>query len=205
MSKKNFSLVVLISGFGSNLQAIIDAINNQQLSAKIVAVISSRPDAYGLQRAEKEKIPTHVVAKKSFSNSKEYNSALQKSIDQYQPDLIVLAGFMQILDSNLVRKYAGKIINIHPSLLPKYPGLKTHEKVIAAADKEHGVTIHYVTDDLDAGPIIIQKKFTVQKDDTAETLKKKVHELEHELYPLVIRRIVDGKIVLQDNEVLFKH
>lgn len=204
MSKKNFSLVVLISGFGSNLQAIIDAINNQQLSAKIVAVISSRPDAYGLQRAEKEKIPTHVVAKKSFSNSEEYNSALQKSIDQYQPDLIVLAGFMQILDSKLVKKYAGKIINIHPSLLPKYPGLHTHEKVISAGDKEHGVTIHYVTGDLDAGPIIIQKKFTVAENDTAETLKKRAHELEHELYPLVIHGIIEGKIILRNDEVLFK-
>lgn len=191
-----FPIVILISGNGSNLQAIIDAIAKKELPAKICAVISNRAEAYGLERAQRANIPTHVLANKDYKNNQEYDAALQKIIDQYQPELIVLAGFMRILTREFVLHYFGKIINIHPSLLPKYTGLHTHQRVIESGDKEHGVTIHFVTEDLDAGPIIAQEKILVAKDDTAESLKEKIHKLEHQLYPRVIKLFAEGKMGL---------
>lgn len=196
MMSNKLSLVILISGNGSNLQAIIDAISNQQLDAEIRAVISNRADAYGLERAKKANIPVQVLLSSATLDKKSYDVELQKIIDRYRPTLIILAGFMRILTPEFVRHFFGKIINIHPSLLPKYPGLHTHEKVIQAGDKEHGVTVHWVTEDLDAGPVIAQVKIAVDPSDTSETLKAKIHQEEHKLYPQVIQWISEGKLVI---------
>lgn len=192
-----FNIVVLISGNGSNLQAIIDAIAAKKLSANISAVISNRADAFGLERAKKANIPIHVLPNKDFKSTNDYDKALQQCIDQYQPQLIVLAGFIRILGKDFVKHYYGKIINIHPSLLPKYTGLNTHQRVLDAKEKEHGVSIHFVTEDLDSGPIIAQAKLIIEPNDTAETLKHKIHQLEHLLYPQVIQQFSEGKIRLE--------
>lgn len=192
-------LIVLISGNGSNLQAIIDAIAAKKLTAEIVCVISNRADAFGLERAKKADIPTQVLEKKNFKDADEYDAALEKIITQYHPNLIILAGFMRILTPTFVQHFAGKIVNIHPSLLPKYPGLHTHEKVIANKDAEHGVSIHFVTEELDGGPLIAQAKLSVLPTDTLLTLKEKVHNLEHQVYPEVIQWIVAGRLKIDGN------
>ncbi len=184
-------LIILISGNGSNLQAIIDAIAQDQLPARICLVISNRADAFGLTRARQAGIPTEILLHADYSQREAYDRALRETIDRYldptQKSLIVLAGFMRILSPEFVAHYCGRIINIHPSLLPKYPGLHTHERVLEAGDREHGTTVHLVTEDLDAGPILGQRKLDVRPDDTPETLQARVHALEHELYPEVIR------------------
>lgn len=182
------NIVVLISGNGSNLQAIIDAIESGNINAKIACVISDKPDAYGLQRAAKHQIPCEVVVKNINETREQYDMRLVSVINHYQPELIVLAGFMRILSKNFVEAYNGKLINIHPSLLPKYPGLHTHKQVLQNGDSEHGCTIHYVTEEVDGGPIIAQAKLQVNPDDTEETLKQRVHVLEHQLYPEVIQQ-----------------
>lgn len=195
--KNPLPIVVLISGNGSNLQAIIDAIAAKQLPAKICAVISNHVDAYGLERARRASIPTHILSNADFKNPKEYDDELQKIIEHYQPALIVLAGFMRILTPTFVNHFVGKIINIHPSLLPKYRGLNTHQRVLTDKEREHGVTVHFVTADLDAGPIIAQEKIDIDDDDTAASLKEKIHKIEHQLYPKVIRLIAEDKINLK--------
>jgi len=184
-------VVVLISGNGSNLQAIIDAIEAGQLNVEIACVISDKADAYGLQRAEKHQIPTEILTKQTQETREQYDERLITLIQQYQPELIVLAGFMRILSKYFVETFTGKIINIHPSLLPKYPGLHTHQQVLQNGDTEHGCTIHYVTEDVDAGEIIAQAKLTVNSDDTEETLKQRVHALEHQLYPATIQKYLN--------------
>lgn len=181
-------LAVLISGNGSNLQAIVDAIEAKTLDATIVCVISNNPDAYGLERAQKANIPTHVLNHRNYAQREDYDAALQSLLDSYQPHLIILAGFMRILSPGFVAAYAGRILNIHPSLLPKYPGLHTHEQVLANGDKEHGCTVHLVTADLDEGPIIKQAQLSVLTSDTLESLKQRVHALEHILYPQAIQQ-----------------
>lgn len=177
----------MLSGFGSNLQAIIDAVASKELTANISAVISDNEQAYGLERAKKANIKTHVLTTSPSS----VMPALEELLTQYSPDLIVLAGYMKILNTDLVKKYNGRMINIHPSLLPKYKGLNTHQKVIDAGDKEHGTTVHFVTEDLDAGPIIAQSKLDVYEHETAEDLKARVQKLEHKLYPEVIRKLAN--------------
>jgi len=191
-SKPPFTLVVLISGNGSNLQAIIDAIKAQQLPITIRAVISDQAEAYGLQRAENANIPTLILKAKDYLNRGAYDDALLTHLKQYQPNLIVLSGFMRILGPTIVAAYAGKIINIHPSLLPKYPGLHTYRKALKAGDTEHGTTVHYVTDTLDAGPIIAQKRLSILPNDTEASLKQRTQALEHQLYPEVIAKIARG-------------
>ena len=180
-------LVVLISGNGSNLQAIIDEIKNNNLPAKIVAVISNKDDAYGLERAKKENIDQQVLSHRDFDNREDYDSALKVLIDQYQPDLLILAGFMRILSNEFVEHYSNRMMNIHPSLLPKYKGLNTHQRVLDSGDKEHGCSVHFVTPELDDGPVILQAKITVDDNDTADSLARKVHEQEHIIYPKAIR------------------
>ena len=187
-------LVVLISGNGSNLQAIIDNIANQNLPARIVAVISNRADAYGLERAKKAGIEQHVLSHKGFSDRQQYDLALKNLIDDYQPDLIILAGFMRILSNEFVEHYLHKMMNIHPSLLPKYKGLNTHQRVIDAGDKEHGCSVHFVTPELDDGPVILQAKVKIEDNDTAETLAERVHQQEHLIYPEAIRLFAENKI-----------
>ena len=187
--KNTFTLVVLISGSGSNLQAIIDAIATGQLEARIQAVISNQADAYGLQRARQAGINTHIIAHQDYPDREAFDQQLAAVIDSYQPDLVVLAGFMRILTPDFVRHYAGKMINIHPSLLPKYKGLHTHKRVLEAGDTEHGLTIHYVTVDLDSGPILTQVRVPVQADDTEQTLAARVLQQEHIAYPRVIQTL----------------
>jgi phosphoribosylglycinamide formyltransferase-1 len=190
-------LVVLISGNGSNLQAIIDNIANNALPAQIVAVISNKADAYGLERAKKAGIEQHVLAYSDFSTRTHYDCALKKLIDSYQPDLIVLAGFMRILSDEFVEHFANKMMNIHPSLLPKYKGLNTHQRVLDAGEKEHGCSVHFVTPELDDGPIILQATVAIEDNDTAEILANRVHEQEHKIYPEAIRLFAENKLTLK--------
>lgn len=187
-------LVVLLSGNGSNLQAILDSIEKQQLPARVVAVISNKKDAYGLQRAQTANIATETLPYQGFESRESYDLALMKIIDSYQPDLVILAGFMRILSTEFVEHYAGKMMNIHPSLLPKYKGLNTHQRVLDAGEKEHGCTVHFVTPELDDGPIILQAKIAIEENDTADSLAKKIHQQEHIIYPRAIRLFAEKKI-----------
>lgn len=196
-------LVVLISGNGSNLQAIIDAIKEQGLQAEVRAVISNNPDAYGLTRARNANIATEVLNHRNFPSREAYDRELQQLIDKYQPDLVVLAGFMRILTEDLVNHYHGRMLNIHPSLLPKYQGLNTHQRVLEAGDNIHGVSVHYVTPELDGGPVILQAEVPVHPGDTADDLAQRIHQQEHVIYPQVIRWIAEDRLKLQDVTVLF--
>jgi phosphoribosylglycinamide formyltransferase 1 len=189
-------LVVLISGGGTNLQALIDGQQRAELPIAIVGVISNRPDVKGLTRAAAANIPTQVVDHQHFTNREEFEQALVAAIDFYQPDLIVLAGFMRILSPTFTQRYLGRMFNIHPSLLPKYPGLHTHERALAAGDTEHGATVHFVTAELDGGPIIIQTKVPVLSTDTPASLAARVLEQEHRIYPQAIRWFAEGRLRL---------
>ena len=192
-------ILVLISGNGSNLQAIIDG-NKEKSKAQIVGVISDNIDAFGLIRAQKNGIANQCVIPKQGETKEDYENRLRKSIETYQPDLIVLAGFMRILSANFVNHYQGKIINIHPSLLPKYTGLNTHQRAIDANDTEHGVSVHFVIPELDKGPVILQAKVPVYDDDTAEVLASRVLEQEHSIYPLVVKWFAEGRLQMQQNQ-----
>mgnify|MGYP003321587283 CR=1 FL=1 len=197
----NFSFAVLISGNGSNLQAMIDAIKGNQIYGKICCVLSNKEDAYGLQRAQEVKIPTEVVSNKDFETREDFDAEMVRVLSIYNPDLIVLAGFMRILSPVFVNAFPGKILNIHPSLLPKYPGLNTHERVLDSSDNIHGITVHFVDETLDGGPICAQSKFEV-KTKSIESLEKRVHELEHIIYPKVIKEISQGRITLSEGKVI---
>lgn len=196
MSNPKKRIVVLISGSGSNLQAIIDACTQQTIAGEICAVISNRADAYGLERARQSNIPAHVVSHKDYDSRENYDVALQTNIDQFTPDLVVLAGFMRILTPRFVQHYQGKMLNIHPSLLPKYQGLHTHQRAIDAGDSEHGVSVHFVTEELDGGPVIQQAKVLIETSDTAETLAAKVLKEEHQLYPRVINWFCEERLIM---------
>lgn len=196
-------IVVLISGSGSNLQAIIDAIAGKKINAEIRAVISNRPDAAGLQRARDAGIPTHVINHNDHRSRGEFDQALQRCIDQYQPQLVVLAGFMRILGDDFVRHYPGRMLNIHPSLLPDFPGLDTHRRVLAAGHKQHGASVHFVTPELDGGPLLVQASVPVTADDTADSLQQKVHQLEHIIYPMAIAWIAEGRVQYDNNQIIF--
>lgn len=191
-------IVVVISGDGSNLQALIDA--SVASNFKISRVISNNPDAFGLERARRDNIPTSVVNHRDYESREEFDLALQKAIDESQPDLVVLAGFMRILGQNFVKAYAGRIVNTHPSLLPKYPGINTHQRALDAKDKEHGASIHFVTEELDGGPVIAQDRVPVLKEDTADTLAERVLEKEHLLYPKVVSWFAAGRLELKNNQ-----
>jgi phosphoribosylglycinamide formyltransferase-1 len=194
-------IVVLISGNGTNLQAIIDAIA-KGLPAKICAVISNKPGAYGLQRAAQANIPHSVLSPNNFSSAYDYELALQKQVDRYHPDLIVLAGFMRVLSATTLHHWGtNRIINIHPSLLPKYRGLNTHQRVLDAKEKQHGVSVHFVTEDLDGGPVIAQMSLDILPEDTAQTLATRIQTLEHTLYPMVIDWFVHHRVQLIDGHV----
>jgi phosphoribosylglycinamide formyltransferase-1 len=183
-------IVVLISGHGSNLQALIDAERRNELGGgRIVAVFSNRADAFGLERARKAGIPTEVVSHRDFPSREGFDQALSERIDAYHPDLVVLAGFMRILTPAFVHHYAGRLINIHPSLLPKYPGMHTHARAIEAGEAEHGATVHFVTEGVDEGPVILQGRVPVLPDDTPETLQQRVHAIEHQIYPQAVRML----------------
>ena len=198
-----FSFAVFISGNGSNLQAIIDATLNGTIDGKICCVLSNKREAYGLVRAKKVNIPTVVIEHDNFKEREDFDDALIQALEKYKPDLIVLAGFMRILTSNFITPYQGKVINIHPSLLPKYPGLNTHQKVLDNNDLEHGVTVHFVDENLDSGPICDQSSIKVTSKDITE-LEKSIHELEHELYPKVIQDFAKGNLKLIKGKLVRK-
>jgi phosphoribosylglycinamide formyltransferase-1 len=191
-----FSFAVFISGNGSNLQAIIDATKSGTIDGRICCVISNKKEAYGLVRAQEANIPCIVIEHQNFKSREEFDHALVQSLEGYTPDLIVLAGFMRILTPVFIRSYFGKIINIHPSLLPKYPGLNTHQKVINNKDTKHGVTVHFVDENLDSGQICAQSSMKVKSTDILE-LEKSIHKLEHELYPKVIQDFAKGNLKLE--------
>lgn len=199
----SFSIVVLISGSGSNLQAIIDAVNCHKIHGNIRAVISNKSQAYGLQRAQQQAIATHIVEHQQFASRENFDAELQTVIDQYEPDLVVLAGFMRILTPRFVQHYAGKMLNIHPSLLPAYTGIHTHQRALDDGAKIHGVSVHFVTAELDGGPLIAQAKVPVHPDDDAESLAKRVLIQEHRLYPTVIQWFIEQRLVLINGQVHF--
>lgn len=202
------NIVVLISGSGSNLQALIDKTASGELPITISAVISNRTDAYGLQRAQKAGISTFVVDHKVFDSREQFDQQLWQLIDKHNPDLVVLAGFMRILTPAFTNHYAGRMLNIHPSLLPKYQGLHTHQRALDAGDDIHGVTVHFVTAELDGGPNVVQAIVPVTKDDSVEDLQARVQVQEHIIYPLAVqwfaedRLRMDGNHALLDGEIL---
>ncbi len=195
-------IVVLISGNGSNLQAIIDACNSQIKNGEVTAVFSDKKEAYGLERARQANIDAHFINPKSVADKKQFDMELIRQIDNYRPDLVVLAGYMRILSHEFVSHYPGKILNIHPSLLPKYIGLNTHQRAIDAGDSVHGTSVHFVTEELDGGPVILQAKVPLLPKDTAATLNKRVQNQEHHIYPLVINWFVEGRLKLENNHVM---
>ncbi|WP_333606815.1 phosphoribosylglycinamide formyltransferase [Arsukibacterium sp.] len=181
------SIVVLISGNGSNLQAILDACGSGFIPGQVSAVISNKANVYGLERARQAAVPAVVLSHKDFASRDAYDMALIRQIEKFSPDLVVLAGFMRILSPGFVAHYSGKLLNIHPSLLPKYQGLHTHQRAIDAGDSVHGCSVHFVTEQLDGGPVILQAKVPVFPDDDASSVAERVHEQEHQIYPLVVR------------------
>jgi phosphoribosylglycinamide formyltransferase-1 len=191
-------VVVLISGSGTNLQAILDQAQDD-LPIAIRAVISNRPGATGLQRAAEAGVATAVLDHKGYSDREAYDQALIRLIDSYQAELVVLAGFMRILSPLFVRHYAGRLLNIHPSLLPRYRGLNTHQRALDAGDRLHGATIHFVTEELDGGPSVLQAQVEVAMGEDAEQLAARVLEKEHQIYPLAIRWFAEKRLRLDED------
>jgi len=191
-------IVVLVSGRGSNLQALIDAQMSGDLPIEIRAVISEQPQALALERADRAGIPTVVVERKDFPDRPSFDHALAASIAQFNPELVVLAGFMRILGEEVISVWKRKLINVHPSLLPKYPGLNTHQRALEAGDSEHGASVHFVTQELDGGPIISQIKMPILPQDTPETLAQRLLPLEHRLLCATVRLFTEQGVVLSD-------
>lgn len=196
------NVVVLISGSGSNLQAFIDQIDSADLPVNISMVISNNPDAYGLKRAEKAGIQIACINHRQFESREAFDQALIKRIDQAKPDLVILAGFMRILTADFVNHYQNRLINIHPSLLPKFPGTNTHQRALDANEQWHGASIHFVVPEVDAGPIILQGQLKVNKDDSAESLQQRIHTIEHHLYPLAIKWFAQQRLTIVEGKVL---
>jgi phosphoribosylglycinamide formyltransferase 1 len=188
-------IVVLISGAGSNMRALVDA------GVPVSAVISNQADASGLDVASARGIATRTVPHRGFSSRDAFDAALAEEIDRFSPRAVVLAGFMRILTPAFVRRYSGRMLNIHPSLLPAFPGLETHERALAAGVKLHGCTVHFVTPELDQGPIVIQAAVPVRSDDTPATLRQRVLKQEHIIYPRAVRWLVDGRMVIEQGVV----
>ena len=189
--------VILISGRGSNMEALLAA----DLPGQCAAVISNRPDATGLAYAAERGVATAVVDHQDFPDRVAFDAALAAEIDRHAPDLVVLAGFMRVLGDDFVRRFAGRMINIHPSLLPSFPGLKTHEAALAAGVRLHGATVHFVTPMLDCGPIVIQAAVPVLAGDTAEALAARVLEQEHRIYPQAVRWFLEGRLCIADGRI----
>lgn len=195
-------VVVLLSGTGSNLQALIDSNDVKDSPARIRAVISNRADAFGLQRAKDAGIDTRVLDHKAFEGREAFDAALIEIIDTFNPQLVALAGFMRILSADFVRHYQGRLLNIHPSLLPKYKGLHTHQRALEAGDREHGCSVHFVTEELDGGPLVVQAVIPVESDDSANSLAQRVHAQEHRIYPLAVRWFAEGRLSLDEQGAL---
>ena len=198
------NLVVIISGNGSNLQSIIDAIECGQVNAQISAVISNNPDAFGLSRAKKHGLVQQVVDHHCFDGREAFDQSLLETVNRYRPDFIILAGFMRILGSAFIQAYKDKILNIHPSILPDYKGLNTHQRAIDNRETEHGVSIHLVTEGLDDGPVLLRGRYPVAAQDTVEDLQRKGHALEHQMYPRLIQWLCDDELKIRPDEITFK-
>ena len=198
-------IAVLISGKGSNLQALIDySQGNPHCHYQIAIVIANRPDAYGLQRAKQAGIPALCIDHTHYDDRKSFEQALIEQLQKHKVQLVVLAGFMRILSPLFVTHYLGRLLNIHPSLLPKYPGLNTHQRALEAGDSLHGLSIHFVTQELDGGPVIFQAETPIEPDDTSETLQHKVHQLEHQSYPLVTDCVARKILSYQNGQPFFQ-
>jgi phosphoribosylglycinamide formyltransferase-1 len=195
------NIVILISGRGSNMEAIVRALEAEKWPARIAAVVSNKADAKGLQYAQEHGIATAVVPSKQFATRAEFDAALQQTIDSFAPDLVVLAGFMRILTAPFVEHYAGRMFNIHPSLLPLFPGLATHEQALEAGVLEHGATVHFVTAELDHGPVVAQARVPVQAGDTPDILSARVLVEEHKLYPYAVRLFVEDRLIIENGHV----
>ncbi len=198
----NLPIVVLASGEGTNLQAILDNCANGTLPVSVEAVISDRPQARALVRAHGAGVVAETCLPDNYQDREQYDAALIKLIDRYKPGLVVLAGFMRILDDNFVQHFHGRLMNIHPSLLPKYRGLGTHRRVLEAAEQEHGCSVHFVTQTLDGGPVIAQVKVKVLPGDTGNSLRTRVQRQEHRLYPEVIGWFASARLRLDDGHVI---
>ncbi|HHF1166327.1 TPA: phosphoribosylglycinamide formyltransferase [Haemophilus influenzae] len=194
-------IAVLISGQGTNLQTIIDACHLGDIPAKIACVVSNKADAYGLVRAKQAQIPQAVFLRKNFSNNLEMDDAIGDYLQSLAVDLIVLAGYMKILTPKFTQRFAGKILNIHPSLLPKYAGLNTYQRAIEAGDNEHGTTVHFVNEEVDGGAIVLQAKVPIFPEDSIEEVEARTREQEYQIYPLVIKWFTEGRLRLKDNLV----
>jgi len=195
-------IVILISGRGSNMEAILRAAAAEKWSAQVVAVISNQAKAAGLETASTAGIPAHAVEHVAYSDRAQFDQALSAAIDEYSPDLVVLAGFLRILTPAFVTRYHGRLLNIHPSLLPSFPGLDTHRRALEAGVKFHGATVHFVTPELDHGPIIEQAAVPVLDTDTEDTLAARVLEQEHVIYPRAVRDFIEGRYVLTEGRVV---
>ncbi len=196
-------IVVLASGSGTNLQALIEATRERDFPGQIVAVGCNRPQAFALERARQAGIDTFTVDHTEYPSRAEFDAAFRAEIERHSPDLVVLAGFMRILTPEFVRAFHGKMLNIHPSLLPKYTGLNTHQRALEAGDTLHGVSIHFVTEDLDGGPVIAQAQVEVAAEDIPESLAEKVQRVEHILYPIVVRWFCEGRLKLSEEGASF--
>lgn len=202
MTTDRLPVVILISGRGTNLQSVIDEVHAGRLPLDIRAVMSNNPDAEGLARARAANLHTEVVNHRAYPDRAAFDDALRQAIDRHEPKLVVLAGFMRILGRAFIEHYAGRLINIHPSLLPKYPGLDTHARALAAGEREHGASVHFVTPAVDAGPIVAQAVVPVLPGDTSETLAERVLKEEHRIYPLALRWFAEGRLSIRDGRVL---
>jgi len=200
--RPDFPVVVLISGQGSNLQALID--QQDALDINIVAVISNRPSVLGLERASQAGIPAITLDHREYSDRNQFDQAMAKEIDKLHPALIVLAGYMRILSDDFVRHFRGRLINIHPSLLPAYRGLHTHRRVLDAKESYHGTSVHYVSEELDGGPVITQARLKVENHDSEQTLLDRVQAMEHQLYPLSVGLIRRGEIGFKDQKIEYR-
>jgi len=189
-------LAILVSGNGTNLQAFIDACSSGALHAEIALVLSNNPDAGALQRASKAGIATQCIDHRTFANREAFDAALVAALQPLEPDLVVLAGFMRILTPVFIEAFTGRLFNIHPSLLPRYPGLNTHQRAIDAGDTEAGVTVHFVTLELDGGPPVLQARVPIDPDENAQSLAAKVRTLEHRIYPRAVEWFLDGRLRL---------
>lgn len=201
MTGRMFSLAVLISGNGSNLQVIIDKCATGEIRAKVCCVVSNEQDAYGLERARRAGIPIHVLSHEDYASRTQYDLELAALLETCDADLIVLAGFMRILGEGFIDRFPNRIINLHPSLLPKYKGLDTHARVLKAGEDTHGASVHLVTPDLDSGPVIAQASIAVTDVDTVETLQERVHGLEHEILPRAVGWFADRRIKIDGDRV----
>ncbi|MFL6599815.1 MAG: phosphoribosylglycinamide formyltransferase [Steroidobacteraceae bacterium] len=202
MARSPLRLAILISGRGSNMATIARACLQNRIAASVAVVISDRPDVAGLTTAQDLGIETHVVSWKSATDRTAFELALNRCLDAYNPELVVLAGFMRVLSGPFVERYAGRMLNIHPSLLPRYTGLHTHRRVLEAGDTAHGASVHFVTPELDGGPVILQSRVPVNADDTEATLSARVQATEHVIYPRVIEWIAEGRLAWNDGHPL---